>query len=434
MIKQGGAWYAVDWQTALEYVAKGLKQISSEFGANSVGALVSPHATLEELHLAVQLMHALGSSNIDYRLRHADFAAPAGVHYLGMPIAALSDLQSALVLGSNLRKDHPLFALRVRHSVRSGAALNVIGSGQEDWAMPIENRVVAAPTQWVASLVSVALAVAAEKAVAAPFTGQVTEVSRSIASSLLSGERKAILLGNAAAHHPQASSLLAVAQWIGDHTGATVGYLTEAANTVGAQLVGALPGDRGLNAGQMLSGSLKALLLLNTEPAFDSALGAKAVEALKGAQMVVSMSPFKANMEFCDVLLPVAPFTETSGTFVNAEGRAQSFHAVVKPLGETRPAWKVLRVLANTLNLPGFDFNSSQEVLQSISGLNFGEMVTVSQDRLSNRTSASVDLSGAVRAAPVVASIYQLDGIVRRAPSLQLTSDAKPLQIQEVPA
>jgi NADH-quinone oxidoreductase subunit G len=280
----------------------------------------------------------------------------------------------------------------------------------------------------------VALAVAAEKAVAAPFTGQVTEVSRSIASSLLSGERKAILLGNAAAHHPQASSLLAVAQWIGDHTGATVGYLTEAANTVGAQWVGAVPGDRGLNAGQMLSGSLKALLLLNTEPAFDSALGAKAIEALNAAQMVVSMSPFKANMEFCDVLLPVAPFTETSGTFVNAEGRAQSFHAVVKPLGETRPAWKVLRVLANTLNLPGFDFNSSQEVLQSISGLNFGEMVTVSQDRLSNRTSASVDLSGAVRAAPVVASIYQLDGIVRRAPSLQLTSDAKPLQIQEVPA
>jgi NADH-quinone oxidoreductase subunit G len=434
MIKQGGTWHVVDWQTALEYVAKGLKQISSEFGANSVGALVSPHATLEELHLAVQLTHALGSPNIDHRLRHADFTAPAGVRYLGMPVSGLSDLQSALVVGANLRKDHPLFALRVRHAARSGAALSVIGSGQEDWAMPIENRVVAASTQWLASLVSVALAVASEKGVSAPFTGQVTEVARSIATNLLSGERKAILLGNAAAHHCQASSLLAVAQWIGDQTGATVGYLTEAANTVGAQLVGALPGDQGLNAGQMLSGSLKALLLLNTEPVFDSALGAKAVEALKGAQMVVSMSPFKANMEFCDVLLPVAPFTETSGTFVNAEGRVQSFHAVVKPLGETRPAWKVLRVLANTLNLPGFDFNSSQEVLQSISGLSFGERVTVSQDLLSNRTSASVDLSGAVHAAPVVASIYQLDGIVRRAPSLQLTSDAKPLQIQEVPA
>jgi NADH-quinone oxidoreductase subunit G len=280
----------------------------------------------------------------------------------------------------------------------------------------------------------VALAVAAEKAVAAPFTGQVTEVSRSIASSLLSGERKAILLGNAAAHHPQASSLLAVAQWIGDQTGATVGFLTEAANTVGAQLVNALPGDKGLNAGQMLSGSLKALLLLNAEPVFDSALGARAVEGLNAAQMVVSMSPFKANMEFCDVLLPVAPFTETSGTFVNAEGRAQSFHAVVKPLGETRPAWKVLRVLANTLNLPGFDFNSSQEVLQSISGLNFGDTVAVFQDRLSNRTDATVNLNTGVSTAPVVASIYQLDGIVRRAPSLQMTSDARTAQTQEVPA
>jgi NADH-quinone oxidoreductase subunit G len=434
MIKQGGVWHAVDWQTALEYVAKGLKQISSEFGANSVGALVSPHATLEELHLAVQLTRALGSSNIDHRLRYADFAASAGVRYLGMPIAALSELQSALVLGSNLRKDHPLFALRIRHAVRSGATLSVIASGQEDWAMPIENRVVAASNHWVASLVSVALAVAAEKAVAAPFTGQVTELSRSIASSLLSGERKAILLGNAATHHPQASSLLAVAQWIGDQTGATVGYLTEAANTVGAQLVGALPGEKGLNAGQMLSGSLKALLLLNTEPAFDSALGAKAVEALSGAQMVVSMSPFKANMEFCDVLLPVAPFTETSGTFVNAEGRAQSFHAVVKPLGETRPAWKVLRVLANTLNLPGFDFNSSQEVLQSISGLSFGDTVAVSKERLSNRTDAAVDFNTGVSTAPVVASIYQLDGIVRRAPSLQMTSDARAAPTQEVPA
>jgi NADH-quinone oxidoreductase subunit G len=434
MIKQGGAWHAVDWQTALEYVAKGLKQISSEFGANSVGALVSPHATLEELHLAVQLMRGLGTSNIDHRLRHADFTAPSGVRYLGMPVAGLSDLQSALVLGSNLRKDHPLFALRIRHAARGGAALSVIGSGQEDWVMPIETRVVAAPSQWVAALVSVALAVAAEKAVAAPFTGQVTDAARSIANSLLSGERKAILLGNAAAHHAQASSLLAVAQWIGDHTGATVGYLTEAANTVGAQLVGALPGDQGLNAGQMLSGSLKALLLLNTEPAFDSALGAKAVEALKGAQMVVSMSPFKANMQFCDVLLPVAPFTETSGTFVNAEGRAQSFHAVVKPLGETRPAWKVLRVLANTLNLPGFEFNSSQEVLQSISGLSFGDTVAVSHERLSNRTDAPVNLNASVSPAPVVASIYQLDGIVRRAPSLQLTSDARAAQTQEVSA
>jgi NADH-quinone oxidoreductase subunit G len=430
MIKQGGTWHTVDWQTALEYVAKGLKQISGEFGANSVGALVSPHATLEELQLAVQLMHGLGSPNIDHRLRHAEFPVATGVRYLGMPIAALSELQSALVIGSNLRKDHPLFALRVRQAVRRGAVLSVIGSGQDDWAIPIQSRVVAAADQWLASLVSVALAVAEKAGVAAPFAGEVTDVARAIAASILSGERKAILLGNGAAHHAQAASLLAVAQWIGDQTGASVGYLTEAANTVGAQLVGAVPGDKGLNAGQMLSGALKAVVLLNTEPEFDSARGSGASEALKQAQMVVSLNPFKANMDFCDVMLPVAPFTETSGTFVNAEGRAQSFHAVVKPLGETRPGWKVLRVLANTLNLPGFDFNSSQEVLQSISGLEAG---AVSQARLSNRTAASVDVGG-VAGAPSVASIYQLDGIVRRAPSLQVTSDARSAETQRVPA
>jgi NADH-quinone oxidoreductase subunit G len=296
--------------------------------------------------------------------------------------------------------------------------------------MPIENRVVAAPSNWISSLISVALAVAAAKSVAAPFTGEVTEKAHLIAASLLSGGRGAILLGNAAAHHAQASSLLAVAQWIGDETGATVGYLTEASNTVGAQLVGAVPGEHGLHAGQMLSGSLKAVLLLNTEPEFDSAAASKAIDGLKQAQMVVSLNPFKANMDFCDVMLPVAPFTETSGTYVNAEGRVQSFHAVVKPLGETRPAWKVLRVLANTLNLQGFDFNSSQEVLQSVSGL---EMGVVAQDRLDNRTVASVDMSQ-VSGAPAVATAYQLDGIVRRASSLQMTSDARSAKTQGVPA
>jgi NADH-quinone oxidoreductase subunit G len=227
--------------------------------------------------------------------------------------------------------------------------------------------------------------------------------------------------------------LLALAQWLADQTGASFGYLTEAANTVGAQLVGAAPATGGLHAGQMLGGALKAVLLLNTEPEFDSAAGAQAAETLGKAQMVVSLNPFKANMAFCDVMLPVSPFTETSGTFVNAEGRAQSFHAVVQPLGETRPAWKVLRVLANMLEVPGFDFNSSDDILQSIPGLSSGEGVQVSPDRLSNRTAASIKL-GAPASAPVLASIYQLDGIVRRAPALQQTADARAAETQEVAA
>jgi NADH-quinone oxidoreductase subunit G len=201
-----------------------------------------------------------------------------------------------------------------------------------------------------------------------------------------------------------------------------VGYLTEAANTVGAQLAGALPDANGLNASQMLEGKLKAVVLMNSEPEFDSAAKNKAVAALSGAQMVVTLSPFKANMTFSDVLLPIAPFTETAGTFVNAEGRAQSFHAVVRPLGETRPAWKVLRVLGNLLKLRGFDFESSQDVLAQIAGIKDGK---VSPGRLSNAHDDESVLERSAFGTPAVASIYQLDGLVRRATSLQLTADAR---------
>ncbi|WP_439587989.1 NADH-quinone oxidoreductase subunit NuoG [Hydrogenophaga sp.] len=423
MLKQGGEWKTVDWQTALEYVANGLKQVKAEHGAGAIGLLASPHSTLEELALAGALVRGLGSQNIDARLRHADFAnaAPANsARWLGMPIASLSTLQRVLVVGSNLRKDHPLFAQRIRQAQRKGAQVSVLNAGAQDWAMPLKNTVLADSADWVSALAGIAAAVAAESGASAPVNAEVTDDHRAVAKSLLGGERKAVLLGNAAAHHEKASSLLALANWIAQQTGATVGYLTEAANTVGAQLVGALPGQGGLNAGRMLAGGLKVAILLNTEPAHDAAAGAS---GLGKAGMVVTLSPFKTNMDVSDVLLPIAPFTETSGSFVNAEGRLQSFHAVVRPLGETRPAWKVLRVLGNLLDLPGFDADSSQAVLASaLPGVASGALVDAA--RLNNASSAAID-SVPAAAEPCVASIYQLDGLVRRATSLQLTADAR---------
>ncbi len=431
MLKQGGEWKTVDWQTALEYVANGLKQIKADHGADSLGLLASPHSTLEELYLAASLMRGLGSDNIDYRLRNAEFAQTSAVRWLGTSIASLSTLQRVLIVGSSLRKDHPLFAQRIRQAARKGCAVNAIVSeaqlaAPDAWALPLANASLVSPHEWAQSLADVTAAIALEKGVSAPDMadgkGQATDTARAIAKSLLGGERKAILLGNAAAHHSQASSLLVLANWIGLQTGATVGYLTEAANTVGAQLAGVRPSGRGLNAGQMLDGELKAVILLNNEPEFDSAAGAKSKSALNAAQMVVTLSPFKANMGFSDVLLPIAPFTETPGTFVNAEGRVQSFHAVVKPFGDTRPAWKVLRVLANLLGLPGFDFESSQNVLKQIQGV---EDVHVAADKLSNCGDAAITLSGVTDDVPAVATIYQLDGLVRRATSLQMTADAR---------
>lgn len=423
MLKQGGKWVSVDWQTALEYVANGLQEIKANHGAHAIGGLVSPHSTVEELYLANALMRGLGSENIDYRLRNAEFESNSGVRYLGMPIAALSELQRVLVVGSNLRKDHPLFAVRIRHAVKLGCAVSVLSAAEGDWAMLIANTLRSPASHWVQALADIASAIATEKGITAPVAGNPTPVAQAIAKSLMGGERKAVLLGNAAAHHPRASSLLSLANWIAEQTGATVGFLTEAANTVGAQIVGAMPGPGGLDAGQMLSGGLKAAILLNTEPQFDSAAGVAAKGNLGHAEMVVTLSPFKANMEFSDVLLPIAPFTETPGTFVNAEGRVQSFHAVVKPLGETRPAWKVLRVLANLLKLPGFEFESSQDVLAHMHG-NAPVPVQIPAERLSNAYQGPIDLS-VPSVDPAVAAIYQLDGVVRRASSLQLTADAR---------
>jgi NADH-quinone oxidoreductase subunit G len=417
MLKQGGQWKEVEWQTALEYVANGLKQIKTNHGASAIGALVSPHSTLEELYLAGELVRGLGSDNVDYRLRSAEFVKSEGVRYLGTSIASLSQLQRVLVVGSNLRKDHPLFAQRIRQASKLGCAVSVVNDVARDWALPIANALVCPAAVWAQSLADIAFAIAAEKGVSAPADGAASEVAVSIAKSLLGGERKAILLGNAAAHHARASSLLSLANWIAQQTGATVGYLGEAANTVGAQIAGAVPAAGGLNAAQMLSGGLKAVMLLNNEPVMDSAAGKEAAGALSKAEMVVTLSPFKVNTEFSDVLLPIAPFTETPGTFVNAEGLHQSFYAVVKPLGETRPAWKVIRVLGNLLGLSGFDFESTQDVLAAVNA-------KASTAKLDNGTQATVDLSPA-EGQPSTASIYQLDSLVRRSTSLQLTADAR---------
>lgn len=432
MIKQGGEWKPVDWTTALEYIAKGLTQIKTEHGAKSIGALGSAHSTVEELHLLAKLVRGLGSENIDFRTRHADFGNTGGAgtgsptaRWLGTSVASLSTLQSVLVVGSFLRKDHPLFAQRIRQAARKGAKVHSIHAVQDDWLMPMADRMSVTPSQWAQALAEVAAAVATTKGVAAPVSADSSSAAQAIASSLLAGERKAILLGNAAAQHPQASQLLSLANWIGEHTGASVGYLTEAANTVGAQLVSALPGNGGLNAAQMFSGSLKACLLMNVEPLFDAANPSAASAALQAADMVIAMTPFKTvAVESADVLLPISPFSETSGTFVSAEGRVQSFHGVVKPLGDTRPAWKVLRVLGNLLGLKGFDFETSEEVRAEALG-----DVSAVASRLSNRAAAAAAAPGSAQAGLeriADVPIYATDSLVRRATSLQLTADARP--------
>jgi NADH-quinone oxidoreductase subunit G len=420
MIKQGGQLQTVDWQTALEYVANGLNAIKTDYGAAAIGCLASPHSTLEELYLASQLLRGLGSDNIDARLRAADFHHDGRVRWLGTSIASLSQLQKAWVIGGDIRKDQPLLALRLRHAARHGGQVHAMTDTQPDWAMSLAQVQVLPVSEWLQAMADVASVVAQHTGHSSPLPGNAqSPIAMAIASSLLSGERKAILLGNAVAHHAHCSALLTLANWIATQTAATVGFLGEAANTVGAQMAGALPSGHGLHTQAMLhSTQVKAMLLLNTEPAFDCAQAQAAVASLETKDMVITLSPFKANMAFSDVLLPISPFTETAGTFINTEGRAQSFHGVVRPLGETRPAWKVLRVLANMLGVSDFDYDTVEQIRAQALAPGWDALLNNACDQAMNPLAEMVHK-------PVTARIYQLDGLVRRAPSLQQTADAQ---------
>ncbi|SPA14386.1 NADH:ubiquinone oxidoreductase complex I, chain G [Cupriavidus taiwanensis] len=426
LLKQGGEWMETDWQTALEYVANGLAGIKREHGADQIAALASPHSTLEELFLLGKLMRGLGSDNVDFRLRQTDFsAALKGAPWLGMPVADVTTLQRALVIGSSLRKDHPLLASRLRQATKKGARVTVLGAGGEDLLMPA-TRIDVAPSGWAAALAGVARAVAAAKGVAAPagtegFDGG--DAATKAAESLLSGERRAVFLGNEAVRHPQFSALHALAQWIATETGATLGFLTEAANTVGGHIAGALPKQGGANAQAMLETPRKAYILLNTEPEFDAADPRQALAALAQAGTVVVLSPFRseAAMQYADVILPVTPFTETAGTFVNCEGKPQSFNGVVRALGESRPGWKVLRVLGNLLDVAGFDYETAEAVRAEV-------LSAPVEAQLDNATDAPIRVAAAAangieRIADV--PIYHADPIVRRAESLQLSAAAR---------
>ncbi|WP_019448143.1 NADH-quinone oxidoreductase subunit NuoG [Cupriavidus sp. BIS7] len=427
MLKQGGEWMETDWQTALEYVANGLASIKRDHGADQIAALASPHSTLEELFLLGKLVRGLGSDNVDFRLRQTDFsAAVKGAPWLGMPVADVTTLQRALVIGSSLRKDHPLLASRLRQAVKKGARVAVIGAGGEDLLMPVAARIDAAPSGWTAALAGVARAVAAAKGVVAPagtdgFDGG--EAAKAVADALLSGERRAVFLGNEAVRHPQFSALHALAQWIATETGATLGFLTEAANTVGGHVAGALPQQGGANAQAMFDTPRKAYIVLNAEAEFDTANARKALAALDQAGTVVVLSPFRseAALQYADVILPVTPYTETAGTFVNAEGKPQSFNGVVRALGESRPGWKVLRVLGNLLDVPGFDFDTAEAVRDAALARPVAEQLNNSTDAAIRVTAAAAN--GIERIADV--PIYHADPIVRRADSLQLTAAAR---------
>ncbi len=430
MLREGQTWREVDWEQALEFVVKNLAEIKAQHGTESIGCLASPHATLEEFALAAKLVRGLGSENVDFRLRQTDFSADGkrqGTPWLGMKIADIGSLDRVLVVGSFLRKDHPLIANRMRQAAKRGQQINVVHVADDELLIVLKNKAIVAPNELVSFLAQIVKAVSEAKQRPAPAAVQNVQpgaLARAIAESLASGSNVGVFLGNLAQQHPQAAQLELLAQELAALVRARHGFLGEAANSVGGYIANCVPGKAGLNARSMLETPRNAYLLLHAEPELDCGNPALALSAMKAAKLVVSLSCYRTRAtEYAHVLLPISPFTETSGSFISTEGRLQSFNGVVHPLGDSRPGWKVLRVLANLLGLAGFEYETSEAVRDEVCPRE--TLASRLQNRLAG--AASAPAAGANGKLQRIADvpIYFADPIVRRAPSLQQTRDAR---------
>ncbi|MHB8534487.1 MAG: NADH-quinone oxidoreductase subunit NuoG [Sulfuricaulis sp.] len=449
MIRRGTKWESTDWNTALAFTVAGLRKVLAAHGPDGLGALASPASTTEEFYLLQKLVRALGSGNVDHRLRQMDFsddnAAPL-FPALGRPIADLENIDVLLLIGANPRKDQPLINLRLRKAVLKGARVLAINPVDYDFGYRLAAKAIAAPVDMLRSLAGVARALSTlrKKDLPKAFGGPFHDVKpgaaeQAMAEALHQGSRVSVLLGGFALSHPQAAALRALAQLVTDLCGAKLGQFPEA-NGAGAWLAGCVPhrnpagktaGVAGRSARALLSQPAQAYVLLGVEPELDCLDGAAASAALRAAEFVVMLTtylpaPNRAHAaEYANVYLPLAPFTETDGGFVNVEGRRQEFAAAAPPLGESRPGWKILRMLGHLLGLSGFEQTGVDELRREMDLPQMAVSVPSFPFAIAAAESAATAPAGQlVRLAEV--PIYTVDAIVRRAPALQQTADHPP--------
>ncbi|NOX43133.1 MAG: NADH-quinone oxidoreductase subunit G [Gammaproteobacteria bacterium] len=442
LVKENGEWRETDWDIALRVVVEGLKDVVDNLGAASIGTLISPSATLEEMYLAQKLMRSLGCNNIDHRLRQQDFRdqdnAPV-IPWLGQSIKDLEQVDAALLIGSNIRKDQPIAGHRIRKAAISGANIMVLNPVDYEFLFPVTEKIIVDPRRMSKELGAVAKALF--ELIGEPFPKGLTSLlqdvqpngqHKAIAQHLKAANNGTILLGLSAHTHLDFSTLRALASLISDISKCTIGYLTDGANSPGGWLAGAVPHRNhkqekitsdNLNASEMLRSNLKAFVLQGIEPEKDCANHSLAVNSIDQAEFVVGLSMYKSDslLESANVLLPISPFTETSGTFVNIEGRWQSFQGAVSSAGDSRPTWKIWRVLGNLFNVDGFDYMSSEEIRDEVRSFS-GNIIPKNKIEWQCPTALQNNMDGVVRI--VDTSIYSIDPIVRRATALQQTADA----------
>ncbi len=408
MVKENGTWRQVDWQSALQTVVDKLRGTA----AADLGWLAHPSSTLEELALFARLARGLGSTSIDHRLRQQDFSGDANEHApsLGLAVADVDSLGALLVIGSNLRHEIPVLASRVRKAALRGAQVYFVNPARYDYLFPVAGYAAVESGKLADELAGLLAAATGQ--------GNATDAQRAWVEGFRAKEGRAVWLGALALHHPDYARLRSLAAELAAALGATLGVLAEGANAAGAWLAGAVPtGNGARHAGALLSSRSGGLVLLGTEP-WDDASGAGTKQALRDAGFVVALTPFASNemRELATVLLPIGTFAETSGTYVNLAGTWQSFAGAATPMGESRPGWKVLRVLGNLLNLSGFEQQTSEDVRE--------EMKTAAAP-VGLATGGGEGRSTSADLKTLDTPIYQADALVRRAGALQRTRVAR---------
>ncbi|TXJ02267.1 MAG: NADH-quinone oxidoreductase subunit G [Neisseriales bacterium] len=438
MIKQDGKWIKVDWETALNYAAKSINGVKMDHGSDAIGVLASAISTTEELHLLQKMMRGIGVNNLDYRLGQQDFSLDGkqeGVNYLGSSIADFAANKSILVIGSMLREEQPLLAQRLRQAAKHDREIHLVSLKQEDVKIKLSSQITVDPRKFALVLGKILKA-------ACKLSGKTSSIdlsqiepceqTQAIAESLLKNNGH-IVLGRIARSLADYGQLLILSNEIAAVVGGKSGILPDLANELGAQLVGFTPYraafngyfTKGLNARQMLENQRKAYVLLNTELERDAYNTQLALAALNKADTVVVMSAYinEDMLQYADVILPITPFTETAGSYVNMQGTWQMFNGVTRPLGDSKPAWKVIRVLGNKFNLDGFEQDSIEDVRSELNGLKDTSSYLNNNAKFDSFAVSLPTITGLVRFG--ITGIYSGDSIVRRATSLQQTAWAK---------
>ena len=429
-IKKNGRWSDISWEKGLNLVAEKLKAM----GSQSISILASPSSTLEEFYLLSRICEQLGINNVDHRLRRTDFNDQENdplVPWAGKSLTEIENCDQLIVIGSDVRKEVPIIGHRIRKSALKGAKVSFINEEIGDYFFDIANYL---PGDMIANLLAVIVALKIK------LPSSIQEAANAIShkqkhknlADLLSQKgEKLILLGHIAINHPSASALRYLASIIAKAIDADIGFITEGANSAGAYMTGILPhreiggsgkDSTGKNTQEIIEDDSGAMVLWNAEPLSD--IPDFGIKKSKNRSIIAFTSFVTPEYKsFADIMLPIGTFAETSGTFINCEGRWQSFLGVANPLHQARPGWKVLRVLGNLLNIDHFDYETSQAILSEIQK-KLKEMPLKNnseQFSIKNNFKLTKSPKGSIKAVPM----YKIDSILRHSSSLQLTPEAK---------